>query len=517
MHHYGILTSYILLLLLVPTAGATLSTPHHFEIDIDEDSTSIFIGEILLSGETNGFNGENINLSEYGGLIENPLVNTIIDVGILETLHLLPLMGSTYFKDIDKVTIIDTTLLERLNNPLTFEEVQEITSNITIFNNVDIYTENTLLGTDGSGIEINANTDSAIGVTLPVTIKNIEYTLLAIISNEDIPLIYHGRNSAIIPISEDSRITILNQEGETLWGNPSTEYIILIDDMETSFSETPCMIPITSSTQVTMSIAQTDELNLSKLIGEIPEEYIGRIPIPPNLLETILDSNQLFNGVLVLIEKHGVLNIDGVKQEYSNILFTRVEDYGVVVDESSITIDGEGKLIFLGNHFYSPQAANNDRGIALPLLPIILWVLALSLMILRKLKASKTNITDGNRNIKYLLLATHILVIIIVFLLVDEEISYLLGSSILSLLTNHSLLTATIAAFQILLWILGYVLCSIPTRLIINSILDLLHIDFTGRKHVAGSISVTMTWIFVWLYTTLILNIMLLFAPIELI
>ncbi|HDM67043.1 MAG TPA: hypothetical protein ENG62_01490, partial [Thermoplasmatales archaeon] len=105
------------MVILTPLSEAVISTPHQFEAEIDSKAIPLFLGEINLSGETYGVEGETlVDLSEYQDLLSNPLIGNIFNPGILENPRFLPLIGSTYFEDIDELLIIDTTILGKLEN-----------------------------------------------------------------------------------------------------------------------------------------------------------------------------------------------------------------------------------------------------------------------------------------------------------------------------------------------------------------------------------------------------------------
>ena len=519
-HSLKIWMGWLLILSAVNTIDAQiLSTSTYFQVNLDDDMMPISIGSLDVNGIIYGVEADSfINLSSYQDILDNPLIGNLFDTSILENPHAIPIIGDTYFDDVDKVTIIDLDLLNDLPDKdfISFDDIQRIIDNTTIFYNVDIQTEQCIFGTNGRGVKINQQYKYSLSSILSTSIiDNMETPMLAILAETPTHLRYLGDISAIVPLSDESLIKILDSNNIEVWNKTNSNIILLIEDDNLSFTEKPALLPISSPSNLTIIITPSvEDIDPTALLNQIPSQYLEDFHIPYyGILPKI---SSIINGALIIIdEEGGNIIISNTFQKYHSFSVIRSGDYTISIDEFSNKISGNGKLFFLGDHFYNSQAADDPHGIGLPYLAVILWIIAIVFLLLKHLilkqripHRDKTYHID--KKIKISLIILHIISIIATFILLDQEINYQLGMSLLSSLSNLSIITGAFAALQITIWAIGYISCSIPVAIIINFILYYLNFS---NKHISKSIGIPFIWIFAALYTTMLLNIFLLFIP----
>ena len=504
-----------LILSIAPTIDAhIISKPIYFQVTLDDTITPISMGSIDIDGIIYGIEADSlINLSSYQDILDNPFITNLFDTSILENPHLLPILGEAYFNDIAKVTIINLDLLNDIANKdsITFEDIQKIIDNTTIFYNIDIQTEETIFGTNGRGIKVNQHYKYGLSSIISTTlIDDIETPILGIITDVYTNLRYLGNTSAILPLSNNSMIKILDQNNREIWNKTNSNIILLIEDDNLYFTEKPGILPVSPPSTLTIRITPSREnIDPMTLLSQIPSGYLEDLHIPYYKMLSKISS--ILNGALIIIDEDGGSIIIGdTIQKYHSFIVIRNEEYTISIDEFSNKIYGYGKLFFLGNHFYNSQAADDSNGIGFPYLPLILWILAIVFYIMKRKIPSRNKKYYIDRKFKISIILIHIISIIITFILFDQEINYQLGMSLLSSMTNPSIITGIFAVLQTIIWVLGYISGSIPINIIINSILHYVNLP---NKHISKSIGILFIWIFAALYTTMILNVFLLFIP----
>ena len=109
-------------------------------------------------------------------------------------------------------------------------------------------------------------------------------------------------------------------------------------------------------------------------ISDISEKIEGF----DDIISTI---SSIINGGLILVETDDIFTIDGSSQKFSNFGFARGEKFQATISPETETtkVQGDYKLIFLGDHFYTAQAKGSENGIALPIILILIWAVALAL------------------------------------------------------------------------------------------------------------------------------------------
>ena len=508
----------LLILLISPNIDAQiLSSSIYFQVNLNGDTIPISIGAVDINGIIYGLEAESIiDISSYEDILDNPLVREHFDTSILDNPHVLPILVNTYFNDIDEVTLVNLDIFDKISyENLSYKDIQDILENITSFYNVDIIADQCVFGTNGSGIKINLHSSSCTITSLISTsiINNIDVPMLVILRESPTSLKYLGRNSFLMPFSDNSRIKILDQNGKEIWNTSSSNIILFIEDNNISFMEKPCILPVSNSSHLKLRVTPSpEEINPIKLLDQIPSDYLEEIHLPDYKLLTMF--SPIVNGALILINNTiDNIFIGNTIQQYHGFSIIRSEDYIISIDDFSKKIKGDGKLFFIGDHFYSNQAADDPHGINFFYLPVILWIVAIIVFMITRKIPSRSKEYHISKNIRISLILIHIASIIITFILMDQEINYQFGNSLLSSLLSFSLITGVFALLQFIIWIIGYLSCSIPIAITINSILRYLNLK---NKNIARSIGIFSIWFFTILYTTMILNVFLLFIPIPL-
>lgn len=509
-----------LIISVSPTIDAhIISKSTYFQVTLDDNIIPISMGSIDIDGMIYGIEAKSfINLSSYQDILDDPVITNLFDTSILKNPYILPITGEAYFNDIDKVTIINIDLLNDIANKdsITLDDIQKIIDNTTIFYNIDIQTEKTIFGINSRGIKINQHYKYGLSsIISTILIDNLEAPILGIISNVSTSLRYLGNTSLILPLSNNSMIKILDQDNREIWNKTNSNTILLIEDDNLYFIEKPGILPVSSPSALTIRITPSREnIDPMTLLNQIPSRYLEDIHIPSSYYKMLFKISSIFNGALIIIDEDGGSVIIGNDiQEYHSFIVMRNEEYTISINEFSNKIYGYGKLFFLGNHFYNSQAVDDPNGIGFLYLPFLLWIIAIVFYIIKRKMPSRNKGYNIDRKFKIPIILLHIISIIITFILSDQEINYQLGVSLLSSITSPSIITGALAVLQTIIWILGYIFCSIPVIIIINSILHYVDIP---NKHISKSIGILFIWIFAALYTTMILNVFLLFIPLPL-
>lgn len=204
--------------------------------------------------------------------------------------------------------------------------------------------------------------------------------------------------------------------------------------------------------------------------------------------------------------------IDHYPQTFSGIGFARCNIMSVTYQEGSTgpSIEGESKLIFLGDHFYNPQANKTNDGIAFPFELLALWIVALCVFVYIRYFVRPDINEDKNDSIKRYALVFHVMILIIAFILMDREISDQFGTSAGDALFSQgfSSITGALLLFELIIWVLGFLILAIPVQLLTRSGLRMLSIG-KGGKGISKGIGDLFIWVFCGLYLHLIINLFL--------
>jgi hypothetical protein len=517
----------ILLLLFITPAGAQFLSPTpQLQATFPLNTTAITIGKTQITGQITGIDSTQL-LQEYTqDLPIDQILQTQYNL-TLENLRLYPLIAHTSLPSITKITLIELAGID-------FDSLEDLitlyTENIKTYTNVHITTENGLFiyGTQQPQLPLNLNLSNAITGTITFPLQEgITNTFLATITTETLPLYFDQTPSILIQPTEQGQITITSEDNTILYKDNKPNTIIIIEDPETTLQQQPPLYlfpieSIPSAPQLTLNIqpAQQTFTNIPDLIDDIQNSLttIGNtstfeLPLEgfTNLIDT---AAQIINGAIILINTTNTIQIDQTTQNIQQIGFFRGESYQLTLLPATqeTTLTGSFRLIFLGDHLYTTQAADSDNGVAFPWIILLIWILAIALYVYTKFYFKTQPPEPQEKHYPLPLpLLFHLLLIIITFILIDREISFQFGISALDALTGQGIneIFAVTLLLQLIMWVIGYLLLVIPLRIILKILLPYLILDEKTNKGLYRGLSLLTIWIFTALYIKLIINIFL--------
>lgn len=483
--------------------GQLLSPHASVEGELTLDTMAFFVGKTRLIGTFSGYKIDYLlNETSFSGI------------------DAVPILGSCTFKDIDSVTVFD---INTLNNK-SFEDILDLNlDEFSVFTHVNIMVEKgpSLLGINQSNLVVDSNLEFAISSVM--NLKNEEGNstpFLAIISSSSMKIQYLEKSFFLTQTTENGTIIIEDLNGNVLWNENSTQKIFLIEDRDLSFTQnSPLYIfPIIENDEniaLTISPADLQSIDIMSMINEVSTvtSDFGEIP---DISESMGGFNDIIpiissvvNGGIIISKTNDIFTIDNSPQKFTGFGFARGDNYQVNIHPkvNKTEINGDSKLVFLGNHFYTSQAKESDNGVSFPYAILLVWIIAISLFLLMKYYFKKEIKINYDKRIKKFLLIFHIIALIIAFILMDQEINYQFGTSFLNVLFGQgfSLVAAIFIVIELIMWVLGYILLAIPMYILSLSILKIYGIG-DGSKSISKGFGAFFIWIFCAFYIKLILN-----------
>jgi hypothetical protein len=512
-----ILLGCIVIFFTLPAAAQILSPVAHLEGTLDADTKSFFVGKTSISGTFQGFQMDSFQ--------ENPL---------FEEVNIFPLFGSTTFKSLDTIKIIDTDAVpvESLEDIENIEDADGI-----VFSNVDVVAEKGpfLLATNTGQIHVQSELSYAISSIIDLTLEgssSLPFLLVATISQMTVQ--FSGDIAYVMQSSDTGRIMIKDPSGNMVWSGGSTDYIFVLEDEDFTFFQDASLylFPLISeetleTTTLSVSPAGTAFRDISMLLEDVSDSAVGfgdMSDISENIrgFEAIISTaSAVVNGGMILIETDDTFSVDDSSQTFSNMGFARGEKFDVTFssDTHTPTISGDYRLIFLGDHLYNSQAKESENGVAFPFLLIITWAVAIVLFILfrfyfrivRPILIKKEIDEKRDEKIKKYAFIFHIAALIVAFILLDREISFQFGVSAIDAVLGQgvSLILLAFVIVELILWVFGFLLLAIPIRIITNSGLRIIGIG-KGGKGIGKGVGAFGIWIFCAFYVKLIINLIFL-------
>ena len=539
MNKLLVLGCIVLFLTMSASVNAQVLSPVvHMKGELDQDSMAFFVGKTDISGDFQGYPMDSvyqtdsmINISSFEDILNNYSVEVDFNLSLLEDLHAFPLLNSCTFKDVSKVTIVDIQELQSLDfESMSPEDLIDFINGIKSFSNVDIIAKEGpfIFGTDGSGITTQSVADYALSSVVSFEIEegnNLPF--LVMLTKSQMSMQYSGESSLLFQFSEGSgSIIVRNSDGGKLWNGDLEGKVFFIEDDNLSFIQNSSLytFPLSSEEKqftVTLSIspAESDDANIATIFEEIPDvsDGLGNISIPgfsnntQGFDEIISVASSIINGGMVLIKTNDSFTVDDSLQAFSRFGFARGDKFDITISGNQTVqteITGDYKLIFLGDHFYNPQAKESEDGIAFPILLVVVWILAIGLYVLFRFYLKKEVNEEIDTKLKRYALIFHVIALIVTFILVDREISFQFGSSAIDALLGQglSLIVLAFIGLELGLWGLGFLALGLPIRIIVNSGLRLVGIG-KGGKGIGKGIGALFIWVFCAVYAVLILNI----------
>jgi hypothetical protein len=450
---------------------------------------------------------------------------------LMNSLRIIPLLSSATITGVENVTIIDTAAFDdftdNISNP------SEIFSKLQQYHNVTINIRQgmSLFGADNSTFQITCDDTFAISgfMEFPIN-QSTTIPVIGILCESSSFISYEGTHALIYPSSESTKVTLTNSDGDELFNNAGTGIFLYLSGANIQIRDQSHfhLYPVSKdsiSTQMKLQMqpAENQQADIGTLLPLLDELEFGNenISFPVDFLNNSFFENliptvsQITNGGMILIN-YSSLHLNNDEMNTKSLLFTRGSDIEIQIynlKEEQMIVTGNGHVFFLGDHFYTPQASSENQGIFIPILPIIFWIFALCFFIAKRYYQMPQINEIADTKLKRYGLIIHIISLIITFILVDLIISSYFGISFINSLTNQSFILITIGflGFQLLLWIIGYLTCSLPLNYIFKTILRFTGLDKT-RKAISKTISTPIgILIFTGFYTMLLLNIFLYF------
>lgn len=509
------LTSTVVFLILTSIVPAQLSPESQVTGTLDSKSTAFFLGRTLLSGSLPGY----------------PM-DSFIDSTLSKDMTAFPLIERNSLNNVKRVYVINT-------QDFSFETINDVLftnqTRYSMFSHVNIVIETGffLFGIHSGNITFQSDCDYAItGIFNLEIIQDSPSLYYIVICSNPLEIHCTGQQFVLFDFSEHGFLQIEDAStGEILWKNNTSNTVFVIED--TSFfliQESPLHLYSLYSKQNTSLVsfsvtpADTQDINSSQLMAEIRSsfsflgemEFTNFTSVFPGFDLVVETALTMMNGAMVVVGNTTMI-VDETPQSIENVFVSRNSKLNGSIEgahEPKTLITGNSKMIFLGNYLYNPQAKQSTDGVAFPYEILVLWIISLIVYILIHVFYKPQINQNRDSMIRWYALAFHISMLIITFVLVDREISYLFGMSALDALFHQgvSFVLATFLGIQLLIWMLGFIILAMPIRLLMQSGLHLLGIG-KGGNGISKGVGAFFIWIFSAVYIYLIVNVVLLFLP----
>jgi hypothetical protein len=525
----------ILLLGAFPTGKAQLLSPTaHLTGEISTPTIAVYIGETTLSGNFPGYPLDSLlNYTTFEDVLDNPVIRDVIDTSLLENHSGFPLLGPCSFENVNTVKIIDIQTFEQVDfESLTREDILQLQQSIESFSNAVIICEqgSFLFGIPEQNIITNSDLHYALSSTVEFEIQEgITIPFLVTLTTSPVELLYLGGTGFLLPGFGNGDAMIYDSQGNIIWDKNISNKIFLIEDPRISITQNAPvnlfpLYPQKEQDIVNLSIFPTQQqfIDLPVILEKVPQEIeqfedieLSTITNEIQGYDALLSAaSEILNGGMILINTNDTVTIDHSSQSFAGFGFARGDRIDVTITSTEVpkaTIEGDYELIFLGDHLYTSQAKESKNGVSLPYQLIIVWALALFFYFLLRFYLKKETNIELNNKLKTYTRVFHLVAIPITFILMDREISYQFGISLLDVVLGHTIPSFLLIFLmaELMIWALGYLFLAIPVRLITNSGLQMIGIGKSG-KDIGKGIGVISIWFFSAFYIKLILNIMFL-------
>jgi hypothetical protein len=493
---------------------------------IPSDSMLFHLGSIQLNGFFYGIEADEF-IDSFQEFSQDQFISQYIPSTLLQNLHFIPIFGFTSFNDISNITIIPQDIIESL----------EISNSEQLIDEMDFYSDASisisnglfLVGTSGESIDYHFQHPSCLSgiISLPFEgIDELQSFVTLTDKNSTASLAYQDNYLMIYPFSEDCHIKIYTKQDELIWNNQQTPSIFLLKNDSYTFNElsTLHVVPIsntnkesTFNSNLIPAKKPPNIINILKHTDILGEEFnIQSFPF-------LSDSNQganlirslssMLNGGIIFVNHSGQVEIDQTLHSFQQFGFTRIDDASISINDTNVIVEADYSLVFLGDHFYSSQAATSQHGIAIPLFPIILWIVAIGSIIAFYLLKIKKNIIISitEKWLQYFMIIVHLLGYIIAFILLDFTVSHQFGISLFTeiSLNGFSVIAGIFLIIQIILWFIGFFFAAVPLGIISSKVFNYIGFD-KSYQHGINAIMALTIWPVVTLYLTMFLNVILL-------
>jgi len=485
------------------------------------------LGKTDVSGTFYGIKNDEL-FGSFQELEDNPIVSSYIDSDLIENLHVFPLIGSSTIADISNITVIPNEIMGSIEP----EDMMNIVSEIRYFSDVSISLSNGLflIATSDNPIQYDFNERSCFSGLISLPFKGFEsVNSFIFLSEQDSTASYDYNEDHIMiySFSEEGEIKIISSAGDEIWNNHQSQSILYLDNDDFQIVEySPIhILPLDSSIKestvqckLTPSEKTPNIMAMFQHVDELGEDFdMDSLPFISNDdqgLQIFKSLSSMLNGGIVFVNHSENVKIDGVSKSFENFGFTRVDQATITSLTSGVSVNVDYALIFLGNHFYSSQAATSDNGVELPIFPIIFWIGAIISLVLFKFflkKQDKKHIIN-DKKIHYISIIIHITGFIIAFVLINSAVQHQFGISFFQELSlnGFTLITGAFLLIQFVLWVLGFLFAALPIGIIISKLSSFFGFDKTYRHFFKGATAL-LIWPIAAIYLTMLINVVLMF------
>jgi hypothetical protein len=506
---YLLIEILIVFSMISPSATAIFASSHDLKGTLAKDTNAFFIGKTEISGTFTGYPMERL-----------------INSSFVQDMNAFPLIGASSITNLDTVIVAENI---DITEATSLEELYlRYFDHITQYSNVDITTDNGmfLLGINKGSLSVSTDLNYAVSTFIPLEIiPNTTTRFFLTVTNNPLTMQCSGDFAVLTRLTDSGTIRVKDKHGATRWSGASPNNYLVIQDKKFSVTQHPplSVFPLnaaasTAPLKLSISPADSKDIVIKQLIDNVSiavknlgggdtSEFMNAI----NEFDTIIKASSLLaNGAMVFLQTNDTVTIDHTTQRFSSVGFARFNTLDITSTGSSSgpTIQADCKLIFLGNHFYNPQAKRNTDGIAFPYELLIIWILALCVFIYIRFFLRPPIHKEKDETVKRYALILHIILLIIAVLFLDSEINDLFGISAFTALITQgfSMITGAFLLLELTIWILGYLILAIPIQLVAYSGLRLLGIGKGGNgiRKAIGDLSI---WVFCGIYLLLCINI----------
>jgi hypothetical protein len=333
-----------------------------------------------------------------------------------------------------------------------------------------------------------------------------------------------GDFTVLTGFSNTSMIRVQDAQGTILWkGTANNTYLVFQQDAFSVIQQPPLFFfpldisPSTDSLAISLAQADPQDISLERLITNVSTEVqnlegyntteiVGTFAALDDFISV---TSLATNGAMLLLQTNDTLTIDNTTQQFSSVGFARFTTLDVTDMRSSegLNVQGDCSLVFLGDHFYNPQAKSSSRGTAFPFELLFLWIVALCVFLLLHVFIKPDTNEQRTNTMKRYAFALQFILLFLAILLFDNEVNSQFGISAFTALftLGYSLITGVLILVELIIWVLGFVLLALPVQILVNSGLRFFGIGKEG-KGIGRGIGFLSIWVFCGLYLLLIMN-----------
>ena len=217
--------------------AAVFSNEIDMQAEIPQGTWTVGLGETDVQGSLYGYKNDEL-LSTLQQYADDPLISSYIDSEVLDNPHVFPITGLSTFEDIGNVTILPKSFLESF----TLENALQLISEIQFFSDVSVSIQQdfNILVTSGDKMDFRLERASMLSGILPFSFGNItDQISFFSVADKNLSAQYYFDGSTIIiyPFSGSMTINIQNSDGNNIWNNQQTEYIVILSNPFFSFTD----------------------------------------------------------------------------------------------------------------------------------------------------------------------------------------------------------------------------------------------------------------------------------------